>query len=42
MTLLNKLLAPCLALLLAGCAGLGPRESVEGPLSRCICPHLRI
>jgi len=31
MSLLKNLLAPCLALLLAGCAGLGPRESVEGP-----------
>jgi len=31
MTLLKKLVAPCLALLLAGCAGMGPRESVEGP-----------
>lgn len=28
---LHRFLAPLLALLLAGCAGLGPRESVEGP-----------
>ncbi|WP_313210632.1 lipoprotein insertase outer membrane protein LolB, partial [Stutzerimonas nitrititolerans] len=28
--LLRNLLVPCLMLLLAGCAGLGPRESVEG------------
>ncbi|PKM00274.1 MAG: lipoprotein localization factor LolB, partial [Gammaproteobacteria bacterium HGW-Gammaproteobacteria-9] len=31
MSLLKKLVAPCLALLLAGCAGMGPQESVEGP-----------
>lgn len=28
--LMRNLLIPCLMLLLAGCAGLGPRESVEG------------
>ena len=28
--LLRNLLVPCLILLLAGCAGFGPRESVEG------------
>ncbi|UNG17709.1 lipoprotein insertase outer membrane protein LolB [Stutzerimonas zhaodongensis] len=31
MKLMRNLLAPTLALLLAGCAGLGPQESVEGP-----------
>lgn len=31
MKLMRTLLAPALALLLAGCAGLGPQESVEGP-----------
>ena len=28
---LRNLLIPLFALLLAGCAGLGPQESVEGP-----------
>jgi outer membrane lipoprotein LolB len=31
MKLMRNLLIPFLALLLAGCAGLGPQESVEGP-----------
>jgi outer membrane lipoprotein LolB len=31
MKLTRNLLIPALALLLAGCAGLGPQESVEGP-----------
>ncbi|HBM07891.1 lipoprotein localization factor LolB [Pseudomonas sp. Choline-3u-10] len=31
MKLMRNLLPPTLALLLAGCAGLGPQESVEGP-----------
>jgi outer membrane lipoprotein LolB len=31
MKLMRKLLIPALTLLLAGCAGLGPQESVEGP-----------
>lgn len=31
MKLMRNLLTPALVLLLAGCAGLGPQESVEGP-----------
>jgi outer membrane lipoprotein LolB len=31
MKLMRNLLTPTLALLLAGCAGLGPQEAVEGP-----------